>query len=206
MVRWTVVEWLVALGLVAMAVACARQVVGPVPPVSPGAPNAPGVPAAPPSAAIEARVSWAGAPPPSRIRIARIGLSATVVPLPPAPDMGVPVPADPGVAGWDAAGPSPGDPGPAVVLGHLDAADGPAVFWNLARLRPGDDVVVDRADGSSARFRVDRIERFARASFPSGEVYGATASPELRLITCGGAFDRPTGEYRDNVVVFATLV
>jgi Sortase domain len=105
-----------------------------------------------------------------RIRIARIGLSATVV------------------------------------LGHLDADSGPAVFWSLARLRPWDDVVVDRADGGSARFRVDRIARFARASFPSGEVYGATASPELRLITCGGAFDWLAGEYGDNVVVFATLV
>jgi hypothetical protein len=186
-----------APGLVAMAVACARPAAGPVAPAVPS-PGAPG--------AIEARVSWAGAPPPSRIRIGRIGLSATVVPLSPAPDMGVPVPADPGVAGWDAAGPSPGDPGPAVVLGHLDAAEGPAVFWNLAMLRPGDDVVLDRADGSSARFRVDRVARFARATFPSGEVYGATASPELRLITCGGAFDWLTGEYRDNVVVFATLV
>jgi hypothetical protein len=81
------------------------------------------------------------------------------------------------------------------------------VFLHLALLRPGDDVVVvNRADGSSARCTVDRIARFARAFFPSREVLGATASPELRVITCGGAFDWLTGEYRDNVVVFAKLV
>jgi len=145
----------------------------------------------------------AGAPAPTHLDIERIRVSAAVVALAPNPDLTVPVPADPAQAGWYAGGPSPGDPGPAVVVGHLDSDHGPAVFWRLAELRPGDDVAVEHADGSAVRFVVTRIARFARSSFPSDEVYGATAAPELRLITCGGVFNRLTGQYADNVVVFA---
>ena len=116
------------------------------------------------------------------------------------------VPADPSVAGWYEQGPQPGEPGPAVLAGHVDWAGRPAVFQGLQRLAPGDEVAVDRADGSSVRFAVDRVVRVGKDSFPTLEVYGPVAGAELRLITCGGAFDRAAGSYADNVVVFARLI
>jgi hypothetical protein len=119
---------------------------------------------------------------------------------------GLAVPADPSLAGWYDRGPRPGDPGPAVLAGHVDWAGRPAVFQGLRRLAPGDEVVVDRTDGSSVRFAVDRVVQVGKDAFPTREVYGPVAGAELRLITCGGAFDRATGSYADNVVVFARLV
>lgn len=116
------------------------------------------------------------------------------------------VPADFAVPGWYAAGPTPGQFGPAVIAGHVDSFRGPAVFFRLGQLTPGATVVVSRSDGSIARFVVDRVVRFAKARFPTAEVYGNTTSrAELRLITCGGAFDRSTRTYVDNIVVFAHL-
>lgn len=119
---------------------------------------------------------------------------------------GLAVPADAAVAGWYAAGPAPGQPGPAVLTAHVDWAGAPGAFAGLARLEPGDEVVVDRADGTSARFAVDRVARVAKQDFPTAEVYGPVAGPELRLITCGGAFDPVAGSYADDVVVFARLI
>jgi sortase (surface protein transpeptidase) len=143
--------------------------------------------------------------PPAVLRIPKIGLRADVVELGLNPDGAIQPPGAPTVVGWFASGPSPGDPGPAVILGHLDSDRGPAVFWHLSRLRPGDTVVVSRSDGSVARFRVTRVARFARSSFPNAEVYGPTLDPELRLITCGGWFNAITRQYADNTVVFAQL-
>jgi sortase (surface protein transpeptidase) len=148
----------------------------------------------------------AGPPTPDRVEIPSIGLSAAVATLPAAADLAVPVPADPDVAGWYAGGPSPGEVEPAVVVGHLDLDRGPGVFWRLAEARPGDEVRVHRLDGTEVRFAVARVARFPRAAFPSAEVYGATGDPELRLITCGGAFNQQTRQYDDNVVVFATAI
>lgn len=113
------------------------------------------------------------------------------------------VPEDPATAGWYAAGPAPGQPGPAVIAGHVDRAGRPGVLAGLDRLVPGDEVMVDRADGTRVRFAVTRVERVAKTAFPTGAVYGPVAGAELRLITCGGAFDRATGSYADNVVVHA---
>lgn len=113
------------------------------------------------------------------------------------------VPADPAVAGWYTGGPPPGQPGPAVLAGHVDWAGRPAVFDGLDRLVPGDEIVVDRADGTRVRFVVGRVERVAKAGFPTAAVYGPVPGAGLRLITCGGAFDPATGSYADNVVVFA---
>lgn len=112
-------------------------------------------------------------------------------------------PADPSVAGWYTGGPVPGDPGPAVVAGHVDWAGAPGVFAGLAGLRPGTEVLIGRADGSTARFTVTRVVRRAKTAFPTEDVYAPTAGAELRLITCGGAFDPATGSYADNVIVFA---
>jgi hypothetical protein len=104
----------------------------------------------------------------------------------------------------------PGEPGPAIVTGHVDGViDGrrgqPGVFARLSELKPGDEVFIDQADGGQLRFVVDRVERHAKDVFPTEAVYGATRGPELRLITCGGSFDRGAGHYVDNVVVFASL-
>ncbi|MYV65568.1 class F sortase [Streptomyces sp. SID2131] len=111
---------------------------------------------------------------------------------------------NPRIVGWYAKGPTPGERGTAVVVGHRDTRTGPAVFLNLGVLNPGNTVRVARADGKVAVFTVDRVKTYAKDDFPDKEVYGATGRPELRLLTCGGAFDRKTG-YDANIVVFAHL-
>lgn len=107
--------------------------------------------------------------------------------------------------GWFTEGPAPGDPGPAVLVGHVDSKQGPAVFFRLRELERGDEISVPRADGSAVRFVVNAVERYPKDDFPTERVYGATADPQLRLITCGGAFDRSARSYRDNVVVYASI-
>lgn len=117
------------------------------------------------------------------------------------------VPSDYDRAGWFAPGPAPGQFGPAVLAGHVDSKDGPAVFYRLAQLRPGAIVDVARADGRVARFSVDKVERYAKDRFPTVAVYGdSNHRAELRLITCGGRFDARTGHYTDNVVAYAHLL
>lgn len=100
-------------------------------------------------------------------------------------------------------GPVPGDVGPAILVGHVDLNGRSGVFSRLSLLREGDRVDVARPDGRLVRFRVTRSLRFPKSAFPTDEVYSPTGATELRLITCGGSFDRLTGHYRDNVVVFA---
>jgi sortase (surface protein transpeptidase) len=109
-------------------------------------------------------------------------------------------------AGWYAAGPAPGDLGPAVLAGHVDSTRGPAVFWRLAALARGDLVRVTRADGSTVRFRVTEVRHVDRTRFPTRAVYGPVPDRALRLITCGGTYDHARGRYRQNVVVFALAV
>ncbi|TWF76814.1 sortase family protein [Pseudonocardia hierapolitana] len=116
------------------------------------------------------------------------------------------MPPDALTAGWFTLAPTPGSPGPAVIAGHVDYEGVPGVFQRLGELEPGDEVTVVRADGSTAVFSTYLVERFAKARFPTERVYGNTAGPELRLITCGGAFDTGTGHYHDNVVAYARLV
>lgn len=116
------------------------------------------------------------------------------------------VPDDAVTAGWLTLGPTPGEVGPAVIAAHVDYEGVPGVFTRLHEVEPGDEVTVRRADGAVATFSAYRVERFAKSRFPTEEVYGDTDSPELRLVTCGGAFDRSTRNYLDNVVVFARSV
>ncbi|WP_406328799.1 class F sortase [Streptomyces sp. NBC_00203] len=111
---------------------------------------------------------------------------------------------DPKLVGWYADGPTPGESGTAVAVGHLDTTTGPAVFAPLSQLRPGRLVEVLRADGMTAVYTVDAVRMYQKAHFPNKEVYGDRGRPELRLITCGGAYDPKTG-YAGNVVVFAHL-
>ncbi|MFC3500485.1 class F sortase [Micromonospora krabiensis] len=147
-----------------------------------------------------ARPAPTGAP--TRVRVPRIDVDSrlTVLGLDRAGAL-VP-PADFDVAGWYGGGPAPGDTGPAVLAGHLDSRRGPAVFARLGELRPGDTVEVWRG-GQRLTFRVTGSLRTRKDAFPTAAVYGPTPGPELRLITCGGDFDRRRGHYRDNVVVFA---
>jgi len=115
-------------------------------------------------------------------------------------------PADPARAGWYAAGVVPGDQGPAVIGGHVDSRSGPGVFFRLRTLRPGDLVDVTRSDGRTVRFSVIAVALYPKDRFPTEAVYGPTSGPELRLVTCGGTFDRSARSYDDNVVVDAALV
>jgi sortase (surface protein transpeptidase) len=144
-------------------------------------------------------------PVPVRIEIPSIGVASSLDRLGRAPDRTVEVPRRWEVAGWYAPGTRPGDPGSAVILGHVDSKRGPAVFFRLRELRRGDDVTITRADGSSVRFAVDRTEQYDKRRFPTDAVYYPTLAPELRLVTCGGEFDATAGHYRSNVIVFATL-
>ena len=113
------------------------------------------------------------------------------------------VPTDFARAGWFAEGLTPGQVGPAVVAGHVDSKTGPAVFYRLRELRPGDTVQVERADGARLRFVVEQARSFPKATFPTAEVFGPAPWAALRLVTCGGTFDRDRGSYLDNVVVSA---
>jgi hypothetical protein len=109
-------------------------------------------------------------------------------------------------AAWYRLGPAPGQVGPAVITGHVDTKTNLGVFFYLSRLRPGDRVVITRADGHTVSFSVDSLASFSKSNFPTQLVYGATNYPALRLVTCGGSFDRQAGSYLDNVVVFAHLI
>ena len=116
------------------------------------------------------------------------------------------VPPSSTVAGWYVRSPRPGQVGSSVIAGHIDSLTGPAVFYRLHLLRPGELVYVRRADRSLAVFKVYAVRKFAKTLFPTARVYGPTVDPELHLITCGGAFDRATGSYLTNVVVFTSQV
>ncbi len=110
-------------------------------------------------------------------------------------------------AGWYRFSPTPGELGPSIILGHVDSARyGPAVFFKLGALRPGDLVSVTRADGRVAVFAVDRVVEYAKAQFPAFEVYGNTDNAALRLITCGGRFNLSARSYEDNIVAYASLI
>ncbi len=111
-----------------------------------------------------------------------------------------------GDAGWYKYSPEPGLDGPTIILGHIDSAQyGNGVFFNLGRLTSGDLVNVARADGSVASFRIQRVAEYPKTAFPTQSVYGNTAGPTIRLITCGGRFDASTGSYLDNIVAYGEL-
>ena len=144
--------------------------------------------------------------PPDRIRIPSIHVDAPLMglALTSTGSLDVPPAAKKNLAGWYEAGTVPGETGTAVVAGHVDNADGPAVFYDLGALRKGSRIEVDRRDGSVAVFGVDAVEVYDARHFPDQKVYGAADRPELRVITCGGGYSRSTG-YQGNVVVFAHL-
>jgi len=107
--------------------------------------------------------------------------------------------------GWYKHGATPGEIGPAVILGHVDSNDGPAIFYSLGQLKIGEEIEVKRADGTTAVFVVESLERVDQDNFPTAKVYGATDEAVLRLVTCSGVFDRGEQRYSHNLVVYATL-
>jgi LPXTG-site transpeptidase (sortase) family protein len=115
-------------------------------------------------------------------------------------------PTEPDVVGWFAGAAAPGEQGPMVIAGHVDSRTGRGIFFDLEDLRRGDLVDVGRSDGRTATYRVTGVRVVDKDHFPTQQVYGPTAGAELRLITCGGTFDRTTGHYLRNVVVSGVLV
>jgi sortase (surface protein transpeptidase) len=152
----------------------------------------------------EAARGYDSSPVPVTVEIPAIGVMADLDELHRNPDGTIQVP-DWNHAGWWADGPKPGQLGPAVILAHVDNKQGPDIFFRLNELHGGDEVIVTRADGTTVRFTVERVERHPKDAFPTEAVYGPTLDPGLRLVTCGGEFDRSVGHYRDNIIVFANL-
>jgi Sortase domain len=140
--------------------------------------------------------------PPVRVEIPVVGLSAAIVPvgLTASGDMEIPLPT---IAGWYELGPAPGAVGPAVLVGHVDSKSGPAVFYRLTAVHVGDTVVVERADGSRARFLISAVTVVRKAVFPIGAVFAPTPVPSLRLITCTGPFDPRSHHYTDSLIAWA---
>ncbi len=143
-------------------------------------------------------------PRPLALIIPAIGVNTRLVNLGLTSAGTVQVPADPAMAGWYTGSPRPGAIGSSIMLGHIDSLSGPAVFYALGRLRPPERVYVRRTDGTLAVFRVDSVRWYLKTRFPTSAVYGPTPDAELRLISCGGAFDPRLKSYLSNVVVYAT--
>lgn len=143
---------------------------------------------------------------PARLEVPAIGVDVSpIVDLGLAADGALEVPQDAKTTGWYTGGPTPGETGPAVLAAHVDYNHVPGTFTRLKDLRPGDKAIVHRADGTTAEFAVYAVDKYPKSAFPTDKVYGDTASPELRLITCGGDFDRATRNYEDNIVAYARL-
>jgi sortase (surface protein transpeptidase) len=165
---------------------------------------APVLPEGPPASAADTPVH---APDPTGLDIPAIGVHTTdLVKLGLDEHNELQIPDDATVTGWYPLSPAPGDPGPAVIAAHVNYNGTPGVFAHLRELRPGDDVKVARADGTTATFRVYAADRYSKDAFPTEKVYRNTEGPELRLITCGGPLDSAAHSYRDNVVVSARQV
>jgi|JI10StandDraft_1071094.scaffolds.fasta_scaffold18815_2 sortase (surface protein transpeptidase) len=143
---------------------------------------------------------------PVRLRIPSIAVDAPFEkPLELNPDGTIMVPELFDTVGWYKLGASPGEKGTASILGHVDSIDGAAVFYSLGQLEPGDRIYVDRADGTTAQFEVEYLERYKQSEFPNEKVYGMTDYPSLRLITCSGTYNKGAMRYSHNAVVYARL-
>ncbi|HEV7727337.1 MAG: Peptidase sortase [Modestobacter sp.] len=142
---------------------------------------------------------------PVRVQIPVLGVTSRVMDLGLERDGSMEVPPGAYPVGWYDRSPTPGQLGPAVLAGHVDWGGDPGAFYGLRELLPGDEIVVSRADGTVATFRVERVEEHAKDDFPTDEVYGDIDHAGLRLITCGGSFDEDSGDYRANVIVYARL-
>ena len=143
---------------------------------------------------------------PLQLHIPAIGLSEPLVLLGVNANGTVQVPSDVQQPGWYQFGPTPGEQGAAVILGHVDSSRGPAVFFKLGTLVAGDLIGVTLADGGTAQFKVTSVAMYLKAQFPAQLVYTSQGGSSLNLVTCGGVFDPHTGHYLSNVVVYSSLV
>ena len=170
-------------------------------PVAKSAPAPHGIFAAPPQPHSSKPVAR-----PLTLTIPAIDVSTALIKLGRTPQGTLQVPATTTVAGWYTGSPRPGEIGSSIIAGHIDSTAGPGVFFRLRLLRPGNLVYVRRADGTLAVFSVTAEHMYPKPDFPTEQVYGPVPDAELRLITCGGVFDRATGSYLSNVVVYATQI
>jgi len=143
---------------------------------------------------------------PARLVVSSIGIDAAVESVGLLGDGTLQPPSDWGIAGWYADGVRPGDPGPAVIEGHVDSRNGPAVFYRLRDLKVGATMLVHTTAGTTLRFVVDTVREYPKTKFPTAAVYGPTPLPVLRLVTCTGEFDWQARSYLDNLVVSARMV
>ncbi|MFC9282653.1 class F sortase [Streptomyces collinus] len=199
---WGVIALVLLTGLALIRNGSGEFDVGPPQPASAAAADSRAAPETLPAAPVP--LPFAAA---DRVRIPAIRVDAPVTPVGLDANgwVGAPPPEDPNLAGWFTGAVSPGEKGTAVVVGHVDNKQGPAVFYGLGALKKGNRVEVLRKDGKTAVFEIYGVEVFAKADFPSDRVYGSKGTPELRVITCGGGFSKQNG-YDGNVVVFARLV
>ncbi|TYK46698.1 class F sortase [Actinomadura decatromicini] len=201
----TLLYWLAAVIISTGVALCVVgfRLIGPDTPPRPPASVAdmPEDPAPNPERALPASV-------PKRIRIPSIKVDAPVAPVDVQPDgaLGVPSLSRVDEVGWYRAGPTPGENGRSVLVGHVDSKKQPGVFYKLGALRQGRRIEVVRKDGMAAAFRVDGVKLVSKDRFPTESVYGNGGGPELRLVTCGGRFDRKRGHYEDNIIVYASLI
>ncbi len=202
---------LVTVALGAGAVACSG---GPAPRAAGStAASSPVTPSPTPSAStslppLPAKPAPLGAPTtsaPVRLQVPAIGVDTSLENLGLLKDGELASPSTWQTAGWYTRGVRPGDSGPAIIAGHVDSYMGPAVFYDLSKLEAGDVALVTRADHSVVKFVVESKAQYPKSHFPTAEVYGPTPTPELRLITCTGIFDRSVRSYEDNLVVTAVL-
>lgn len=146
-------------------------------------------------------------PKPTHVRIPKIKAESTLIEagLNKARNIEVPPVEQPMQAAWYKFSRIPGDPGPAIVLGHVDGNKQPGIFNRLNELVVGDEILIERKDGKTLRFLTTRKEQVPKDQFPQDAVYGDSTEPELRLITCGGAFDKAAHSYKDNIIIYAKL-
>ncbi len=143
---------------------------------------------------------------PVSIYIPSVNIKADIISVGQATDGSIdPPPILSWLAGWYQNSPTPGELGPAIIVGHVDSYQNISVFWRLRYIQPGDLIYVNRTDGKTAIFQVSALQQFNQKSFPTQKVYGNIPNAGLRLITCGGTFSRNTASYDENTVVFATL-
>ena len=201
----------VAVVVLALTGCASPGVVGPTAAPTPGA-GAGASPTAAPSAtgtappAVDALATVGAGVAPAAVSVPAIGLDAPLIDLGIADDGAMEVPVDADDVGWFTGGGKPGGRGPTVIAAHVDSASGPAVFARLDELVAGDRVDVTTVEGGVVGYVVTEVLDVPKAEFPTGRVFGAQPTDQLRLITCGGVFDRSSGHYDQNRIVFAEPV
>lgn len=167
---------------------------------------APGAPSGSATGEVDAAAEEPAASAPVRVRVPSIGVDSGLIDLGLTPDGRMEAPEDPDDVGWFVGGSTPGQVGSKVIAAHVDGPDGPAAFYELPQLAPGDEVEVERADGETVRYVVTAVSDHPKDDFPTAAVFGASNTDQLRLVTCTGPWDPVEESYTDNRVVYADAV